>query len=296
MTDTPLVSIVIPTYNHGHFLKTLLDSLRNQTYPHWEAIIVNNYSQDDTIQIIKDFADPRISLLNFSNNGIIAASRNYGISQAKGDWICFLDSDDWWTPNKLQVCIDRFQEDVDLIFHDLKIVREQSALLGWKYIKGRKLKKPVLTDLLVNGSAFATSSVVVRKNLLERIGGIDQNPEMVGTEDYNTWLRIAEITDRFCYIPKSLGYYMHHAQGISRKDMSIPVKTASAAFIDVLSSEKEQKRFQSLIEYTRGHHAFLKHDFNEAHQSLLFSLRYGRTELKLKSLYFLVSLLFKKTS
>lgn len=92
--EFPFFSIVIPTYNHGHFIKQCLESVLNQTYTHWEIIVVNNYSEDNTVEVVESLSDKRIRLINFSNAGIIAASRNKGIELANGDWICFLDSDD----------------------------------------------------------------------------------------------------------------------------------------------------------------------------------------------------------
>jgi len=96
MNKTPVVSIVIPTYNHEHFLKKCLQSVVDQTFTNWEAIVVNNFSEDNTIAVVNSFHDPRIHLVNFKNNGIIAASRNKGIKLSRADLIAFLDSDDIW--------------------------------------------------------------------------------------------------------------------------------------------------------------------------------------------------------
>ena len=107
MTTKPYVSVVIPTFNHAKFLKKALDSVVAQTFQNWEAVVVNNFSTDNTIEVVNSFADPRIKLFNFSNNGVIAASRNHGLKEAAGDFIAFLDSDDVWYPNKLQKCVEQ---------------------------------------------------------------------------------------------------------------------------------------------------------------------------------------------
>ena len=96
MNKIPAVSIVIPTYNHGYFLKKCLQSVIDQTLTDWEAIVINNFSEDNTIDVVNSFHDPRIHLVNFKNNGIIAASRNEGIKISNADLIAFLDSDDSW--------------------------------------------------------------------------------------------------------------------------------------------------------------------------------------------------------
>ena len=91
----PIVSIVIPTYNREQFLSRALISVVSQSFTSWEAIVVDNYSEDNTEQVIEDFGDSRIKLLKIHNRGIIAASRNIGIKTSKGKWIAFLDSDDF---------------------------------------------------------------------------------------------------------------------------------------------------------------------------------------------------------
>src|SRR3990172_8575884 len=125
----PLVSVVIPTYNHARFLGRALQSVLDQTYTNWEAIVIDNHSQDNTDEIVDSFRDPRIILLTIYNNGVIAASRNMGIRAAKGEWIAFLDSDDWWTPNKIQVCLEQINDKVDLVYHSLKLVSETPIFL-----------------------------------------------------------------------------------------------------------------------------------------------------------------------
>ena len=93
-TGTPLVSVVIPTYNHARYLARALQSVLDQTYTNWEAIVIDNHSTDNTDEVMASFADSRITLLKIHNNGVIAASRNIGIRAANSEWITFLDSDD----------------------------------------------------------------------------------------------------------------------------------------------------------------------------------------------------------
>ena len=74
----------------------------DQSYPHWEAFVVDNHSDDNTDEIVNASSDPRIRLLKIHNHGVIAASRNFGIREAQGNWLAFLDSDDYWYPAKLE--------------------------------------------------------------------------------------------------------------------------------------------------------------------------------------------------
>lgn len=278
----PLVSVVIPTYNHACFLGRALQSVLNQTYTNWEAIVIDNHSTDNTHEVMASFTDSRITYLKINNNGVIAVSRNAGIRAAKGEWIAFLDSDDWWTIDKLQVCLDCINDQVDLIYHDLETVSEELRLFRPKVIKSWQVKIPMLIDLMAKGNAIATSSVLVRKKLLKQLNGMSESPYMVGSEDYNTWLRIAQLTDGFRYISKRLGFYQLHKQGISQKDMSVPAQYAVAEFIEFLTP-RQKNRFEGNLRYTKGRFEYLAGNIADAKPNLLYSLRYGRLSVKLKS-------------
>ena len=105
-SSSPMVSVIIPTFNQAELLQKALQSVSNQTFQDWEAIVIDNHSQDTTKEIVESMNDSRISYEVFSNQGIIAASRNLGINLAKGNYIAFLDSDDLWYPSKLSTCLE----------------------------------------------------------------------------------------------------------------------------------------------------------------------------------------------
>jgi glycosyltransferase involved in cell wall biosynthesis len=283
----PLISIVIPTYNHSIYLKKALTSVINQTFENWEVIVVDNYSSDDTSKIINTYNDPRIKYIKNHNNGVIANSRNNGIKFAKGEWIAFLDSDDWWKPEKLKTCVDFFNNQVDLIHHDLKIISNKSHFFERKAFKSRQLKKPILIDLLVNGNLITNSSVVVRRKMLKNIGLINEDPKLIAAEDYNTWLKISKLTDQFLYIPKKLGYYLIHDHNISSKNMSIPTYHAAYEYLYKLNV-KQRIKFDSRIKYTAGRYDYLLGEYLKARKNLLFSLRYGQALIKIKSAIMLI--------
>ena len=100
----PLFSVIIPNFNHGKYLSRAVESVKSQTFENWEIIIVDNHSTDETDQVIQPWICDKIQLLKINNNGIIAASRNFGILHSKGEWIAFLDADDWWAERKLEAC------------------------------------------------------------------------------------------------------------------------------------------------------------------------------------------------
>jgi glycosyltransferase involved in cell wall biosynthesis len=292
-TATPLVSVVIPTYNHARYLGRALQSVLDQTYVNWEAIVIDNHSTDNTDEVMTSFADHRINYLKIHNNGVIAVSRNAGIRAAKGEWIAFLDSDDWWIADKLQACFDNIKDKVDLVYHDLKIVRDQPSFFKRRKIKTRQVKKPVLMDMLLNGNPIANSSALVRKRLLDEIGGIDEDVKMVASEDYNTWLRLAQITDGFVYLPRSLGYYLLHNQAASQKNMSYAYKSAILGFTDVLN-DAQRKIIASNIAYMSGRYNYLNKEYDSAFAQLRQSLDGARSKIVFRAMFMLALILLKK--
>ena len=280
---TPLVSIVIPTYNHAHLLRKALSSIYGQTYKNWEVIIVDNHSRDNTDEIVKEFQHLNLKLLKINNNGVIGASRNMGIRHASGEWVAFLDSDDLWAPNKLEVCIANAHDNIDLIYHDLDIIREQPARFERKTLLVKQVKSPVTIDLLLGGNVICNSSVVVRKQLLDQIGGINENENIVGAEDFSTWLRISKLSERFHYIPVVLGSYLMHSQGNSQRNMSTPTRLACNEFLHLLTKQ-QLLRFESNLRLMNAKHECTKTNCRAAINDLLYCIWHGNLTIKLKSI------------
>ena len=143
-----------------------------------------------------------------------------------------------------------------------------------KINKSRQLKKPVLIDLLVNGNVISNSSVIVRKKVLTKIGLIEENKDLIAAEDYNTWLKISKFTDQFLYIPKKLGYYYIHHEGVSRKNMSLPTLKATQDFLHLLNN-KQQKKLKANIKYISGRFNYLNFNYKQAKKDLVFALRFS---------------------
>ena len=136
-----LISIVIPTYNHAHYLERCLKSIENQTIKNYEIILIDNHSIDNTKQIINKFKNLPIKYLLIKNEGIYAKSRNLGIKNSSGNIIAFLDSDDWWKNNKLFECYEYIKKGYDMVYHDLEVVNQDNQRKQ-KYLRGRVLKDP----------------------------------------------------------------------------------------------------------------------------------------------------------
>lgn len=277
-------SVIIPTYNHAQFIRKCLQSLINQTYSNWEAIVVNNYSQDNTVEIINSFKDNRIRLVNFRNNGIIASSRNQGIGYATGEFIAFLDSDDWWYPQKLEI-IEKNITKADVFYHKLDIYTSNGKTT--KKTRCRKLKSPVFIDLMKNANAMTNSSVVVRKSIIVNAGGLCEDRDIVGVEDFDLWLRISRITEKFFRIPQSLGGYWIGAGNTSEvSDRQIDrLKAVHAHNIKYLSKE-DQRQAEAILCYQIGR---IKHKIGlikEAKKYYKVSLRTHNLFYKLASIIF----------
>ena len=210
---TPAVSVVIPTYNHAQFLGQALHSVLAQTCTAWEAIVVNNYSQDNTAEIVAAFDDPRIRLVNFRNHGIIAASRNHGIQLAQTDLVAFLDSDDVWYPRKLEICLDAIAQGFDLVCHGEAWTTEGTPARNVFY--GPEARA-AYRALLFDGNCISTSAVVVKKSILREAQGFSEDPRFVTVEDYDLWLKLARNGARIGFVREILGEYRIHGANASK--------------------------------------------------------------------------------
>ncbi len=288
----PLVSVVIPSYNHARYLGRALQSLIDQTYTNWNAIIVDNHSTDNTDEVVASFSDFRISYFKIHNGGVIGASRNVGICASRGEWIAFLDSDDWWKPEKLLTCIMQIHDKVDFIYHDVKIMRSSSSLLKRRNLKSRKLRKPILIDLLNNGNIICNSSVMVRKSILNRVGGVSEKIDMISSEDYNTWLKVSEITDGFVHIPKYLGYYTVHQNNISKKNNYLSWKSSVEQFKHMLSLE-QLNRLDSKCSYLNARFKYAKGHYFDASSEIINCLRYADLNIRIRATITLIIIIIK---
>jgi len=112
-------SIIVPTYNQGNFLNKCLKSIFVQDFKNYEVIVIDNYSTDNTKQIIKKYKK-KIIYRKIRNGGVIAKSRNLGIKEAKGEWLAFLDSDDTWRKEKLSKIYNKIiTKKFDVICHGM---------------------------------------------------------------------------------------------------------------------------------------------------------------------------------
>jgi glycosyltransferase involved in cell wall biosynthesis len=282
----PLFSVVIPTYNCLSFLRRAIQSVIDQTDQNFEILVIDNASEDGTKEYLGSLKDPRIHSFEVQNYGVIALSRNIGIKNAKGSWICFLDADDIWYKEKLETCHKSIDEKVDVIYHDL-VKYGKINFLERKILGSRQLKTPVLVDLLVDGNAINNSSAIVRRAMLKKINYLDESPHMIAAEDYNAWLKISEKTDQFLYIPKVLGEYFIGEKNSSNKNMFDCSIASSADFVKYLN-EKQQSKYKARMAYVSGRYNYLNKDYKSAATYLSNSVKSASLRIRFRSVFMLV--------
>lgn len=205
--NNDLVSIIMPSYNTGGYIKNSIESVLAQTYENWELIIVDDCSTDDTDSIVGQFSDKRIRYLKNKKNSGAAISRNYALREAKGRWIAFLDSDDLWLPEKLEKQI-AFMENNGYSFSytDYKIrwngKNEDPRVYTGPDVVNRKR--------MYRYCYFSTITVMYDRNVV----GLIQIADIKKNNDYAMWLQIIEKTN--CYrFPECLSVYCKHDNSVS---------------------------------------------------------------------------------
>ena len=144
----PFFSIIIPTYNQAHFLQQALKSVFSQTFKNFEVVVIDNQSSDNTKNVVSLFK--KVIYKKIDNRGIIAKSRNYGMKIAKGKWIVFLDSDDYWKKDKLLYIFEKIKKNTfDVICHNEWIIDTSE--------NNKKMKKNC-------GLTVLTKKIFIKKN------------------------------------------------------------------------------------------------------------------------------------
>jgi glycosyltransferase involved in cell wall biosynthesis len=191
-THTPLVSVIMPTFNYAEFIGESIGSVLGQTYTDLELIVVDNHSTDDTEKIVAAHIvrDPRVRYTKIRNNGIIAFSRNKGIKMARGKFLAFIDSDDTWLPGKLkkQVCFLEDNQDIFMTYAKVYVQKHGKVLsVSPSVMKAGR----VFNDLYLAYNFINTVTVMMRNRKGRGQYLFDEDEDLVIAEDYDLWLRIA---------------------------------------------------------------------------------------------------------
>jgi len=208
--SNPIISVILPTYNRGNVISRAIESVLCQTYKNIELIIIDDGSFDNTEEVISKYKDD-IKYIKQDNAGASSA-RNNGIRQSQGEYIAFLDSDDQWECNKLQLQYEFFaSNDVALVSTDSKTYFEDGSL---KKISTRKLVNKSIKsfeDVFMH-PYLGTPTVMVKKSVILDEGGFDET--LRTAEDIDLFLRISSH-NKIGYINKKLVNIYLSSDGLS---------------------------------------------------------------------------------
>lgn len=279
-TAAPLVSIITPAYNHEAFIGDCLRSVGQQTYTHWEQIIVDDGSLDGTAKIVAGFRDPRILYRHQPNQGAfeLAQTYNRALGLARGDLIAILEGDDLWPPDKLAALVPAFQQDnVVLAYGDRSDVDEHGRrqrrrtatnrlrqTLPYSVLQNDPVGAATRHMLLAEGrSLIGPCTVMIRRSALEQIGGFQYVAGLPLT-DYPTFLQLS-LVGRFAYFRQTLGYLRRHNASVTARH----ARTIHDA-VSIFTREFLQT-FCDRVALSPAERAELENNWREAGQRLHFS-------------------------
>lgn len=219
--DSPIVSVIIPTYNHADYLTEAVQSVLDQTYPDFEVVIVNDGSTDNTPEVVQQFDDRRIEYLEQENRGATAA-RNAGIRASSGQFMALLDADDILHPEKLQVHVEFLERhpDVGASYNSrFEFASSSNEIRGlWR--------PPLVVGLsdLVLGFPFSPSDMVLRRDWAFQVDLFDESYTFYG-DDLDFFCRLALAGCRFASVDRALTYRRRHS-GRTIKNLPANVECA----------------------------------------------------------------------
>jgi glycosyltransferase involved in cell wall biosynthesis len=276
-----LVSVIIPCYNQAHFLSEAIDSVLTQTYPHFEIIVVDDGSTDNTFEVAARY--PEVHCIRQGNQGLSAA-RNTGFGKSKGSYLVFLDADDRFLPNALDAgleCLNSHPECAFVYGHVKFIASDGSPLPTPKQVC---IEKDHCLELLLSGYIHTSGVVMYRRTVFGAVGGFDTRLE--ACEDCDFEIRIARDFPTYCH-GKVILEYRQHSASMSRNS-ALMLKNALAAHRSQLKYVKGNERLEAaskigkragqdyygryLINEVWAHVA--SRDFKQAIQGILVLLRY----------------------
>src|SRR5271154_220863 len=230
LSQTPLVTVITPTYNHEGFIGPCIESLLGQTYPAWEQIILDDGSTDKTGEIVSSYRDPRVRYVRQENQGPFELARTYNraLALARGELIAILEGDDLWPPDKLATLLPAFQDDAVVLAYGERVDIDTRGRRQRRKTRSARLREHLSGAILFNHpvgtmtryllledgrSLVHPCTVIMRRPALERIGGFQVVPGLPLT-DYPTFIELS-LTGRFHFTPQTMGYLRRHQRSIT---------------------------------------------------------------------------------
>lgn len=239
LTNTPLISVIIPAFNSEKTIQQTIDSVLNQTWRNLELIVINDGSQDSTLDIVARIKDPRLKVLSYSNAGV-SVSRNRGISQAEGEFISFLDADDLWTKDKLEAQLKALQENPQaaVAYSWTNHIDENNQFLrsgAYGTVNGDVYAELLQSNFLANGS-----NILIRTQALKEIGGFNQS--LTPAEDWDMYLRLAS---RYHFVSVPSAHILYRITSASASGNVFKMEVVSLQIIEEYYRQAPE-RLQSL--------------------------------------------------
>lgn len=211
----------MPAFNAGNFIEQSIKSVLNQTFPEWELIVIDDGSTDNTASVIKKIAelDERVKYV-YQNNSRQGKARNRGIQLAKGEYLAFLDADDIWVENKLELQLQAIEsEGIDLVFSDFGVINEHNTITNQSVgIEGGITYDVKNLKLFFEQNRIPILTVLTKRSAVEEAGLFSENLFVQNAEDYHLWLSMLLCNKRFCSIGAVLAYYRVHSNQITDGD------------------------------------------------------------------------------
>jgi glycosyltransferase involved in cell wall biosynthesis len=235
--NQPLVSVIMNCFNADKYLGDAIDSVFNQTYENWEIIFWDNLSTDESSKIAKSYG-PRLKYFSGASHVPLGQARNLAINEANGSYLAFLDCDDIWMEEKLELQIRAMQRYPDSVigFGITSEKYEDGVEKVWEQRMLKKLKTEVLDcyqcpgALITIGCFIAMSCAVIKRDIYLGVGGVDANLHYV--EDYDLWLR-ASTLGKTVFVPSKLAIWRRHDQQNTLTKNSIAIREQAELFANV---------------------------------------------------------------
>lgn len=214
-SNTPSVSVVIPTYNRLIELTRCLNSLVDQSYKNFDVLICDDGSTENVLELVSSFNRKLKIYFNTGKNfGGPSVGRNRGILNSNSCIIAFLDSDDWWHPDMLKKSIEYILNGADMTFSNgLSFNPSNNSFKPLRTISFKN--KNIFNSLFTDGNFIITSSVFIKRDCFKNLGLFSENPNLIAWEDYDMWLRIARCGYTIKHINQNLVYYSLSSDSLS---------------------------------------------------------------------------------